>query len=420
MGSPAASVTRRVAWIGPSPSTEGGVPYLSTQLLQALVMAGAEVDAYVDAVPDQLPSALRGLDGLTPVCQPMRWEWDRWYSSTDSAAFVSGLALRAWHRRSQAEALVRAHRQRPYDLVYCFSNIELAGLRRFEAQLPPIVIHPEVHAAGELRWLLRERHLLAPGAASRLRAGGAVAVQGLRSLVQRRDIRRAARVIAPSAVFAELLAGDYGVDRRRISVVPNVIDTDRFAPGPLVPRDPPLRLLFVGRMSVRKGVELIVELSRRLEDLRDEVVIEAVGGHTLWSDYRHLLPTTDDGILRYVGPLSPDDLATRLRSADALIQPSLYEPFALTVGEALSSGTPVVVSDAVGAGEELPPECCERFRSGDVDDLEAALRRLIERLGTEPDVLRTAAREQAVRLFGVGSVSAALRAALDGVAPGPT
>ena len=60
------------------------------------------------------------------------------------------------------------------------------------------------------------------------------------------------------------------------------------------------------------------------------------------------------------------------RAADALLVPSHYEPGSLGVGEALASGVPVVVSDAVGPAEVLDPRTCRVFPTGDPDAERAA------------------------------------------------
>jgi glycogen(starch) synthase len=82
------------------------------------------------------------------------------------------------------------------------------------------------------------------------------------------------------------------------------------------------------------------------------------------------------------------------RGVDALLVPSHYEPGSLVVGEALASGIPVVVSDAVGPAEVLDPRCCRIFPAGDLDAFEAAVRRLLDELRTDWDKLSALSRAQ--------------------------
>lgn len=404
----------RIAWLGPTPAEQGGVPYMSGQLLTALASAGVEVDCYLTGSKDRLPAALVNVDGLRFHCRPTAWRYNRWYSRTAMTKFATGLAAGAYAQLALGRAIGEAHARRPYDLVYQFSHPELMALRPYLRALPPVVLHPEVHARGELRWHRRERAMATGGSSGR--SGHALARGTLmaRDQIQRRDVPLARRIIAPSRRFAHLLSEDYRVPADRFSVVPNPIDLDRFvlregarAPGPV-------RLLFVSRISVRKGVEMIVALSHRLADLDGRVRLEIIGDHTLWSDYRHLLTDLHWPIAKYLGSLPGHDLPSAYRACDGLLQPSHYEPFALTVGEALASGVPVVTSDQVGASEDVDPGCCDRFPAGDLSAMETMVRGLVDRVERgDGYTIASLARSEAARLFGNEPVAAGLRSALD-------
>jgi glycosyltransferase involved in cell wall biosynthesis len=216
-------------------------------------------------------------------------------------------------------------------------------------------------------------------------------------------------VVAPSRRFAEHLERDYGVPPERLKVVANPIDLERFVPGAQHTGDSgPLTILFVSRIAVRKGVEVVVALSHRLADLADQVHIEVVGEQSLWSDYRPLLEDLNPRVANYFGGAGPE-LPELYRSAALLMQPAHYEPFALTVGEALASGRPVVASDEVGASEGVDSRCCRVFPAGDLDALEMEVRGLVNELrnGAGAELGRIA-RSEAERLFDPSTVAARL------------
>jgi glycosyltransferase involved in cell wall biosynthesis len=304
------------------------------------------------------------------------------------------------------QLLLEQHRGRPYDVVYQFSTIEVFGMRRYLAQLPPLTIHPSTHMAGELRWVRRERDLAArcePFWRRLLVECFLVA----RMRRQRRDIHLADRVAVISRGFGDQLVRDYGVDPGRLTLIRNPIDLDKLRPAPRPQRAAPWRIAFVSRMSARKGVELVVELSHRLADLHGDVTIELVGDHTLWSDYRPLLADLDPRIAQYHGPMGAADLSIFLAGCDLLLQPAKYEPFGLTVAEALSLGVPVVASDAVGAAEDVSCACCAMVQAGDIDSLEAGVRSMLDRLRRgEGPAIAEAARAEAERLFSPGGAAA--------------
>jgi glycogen(starch) synthase len=274
-------------------------------------------------------------------------------------------------------------------------------------------VHPEVHAHGELRSLWRERAISRETETARMRATAA-AVLTVRTALQRFDARVATGFISPSSVFASDLVRDLGASPHRIRVVPNPIDMERFSEGAAAPREGPVRLVFVGRTAVRKGVEMIVALSHRLADLAGQVDLEVIGGPSLWSDYRGLLRELNPSVARYSGgEVPPEDLVARLRSGDVLLQPSHYEPFALTVGEGLACGMVAVTSDRVGASEEVDRAVALRFPAGDLDAFEAQVRHAIGRVrSTDGESLRATARSEAQRLFSPDKVGAEAVAAL--------
>jgi glycosyltransferase involved in cell wall biosynthesis len=403
----------RLAWIGPLPSLEGGVAAMATQQLIGLADAGIEVEAFVSSHAAAVPDVLRSRPGLLVHPPATRWHYDRWYSRNDIAQHVSGAGARTAQLRRIGGEIVARHEQHPFDAVYQFSMPELFALHGRRRRLPPVAVHPEVHAAGELRWHDRER-ALSIGSASAGRHLAVHAMLAARSAVQHADLSRADLVIAPARRFAELLHEDCGVPRERLRVVPNPIDTDRFRPGAGPPRDRPRRVLFVSRIAARKGVDTIVALSHRIADLEGRVVIEVLGDRSLWSDYRHLLAGLHPKTALVLGHVPNDGLAARLQSATAVLQPSRYEPFALTVGEALACGTPAITSDEVGATEDVDPRVGIRVAADDVDAYERALRTLLATVEdpVAEDELRAVARAEALRLFATDVVGRRLAAEL--------
>jgi glycosyltransferase involved in cell wall biosynthesis len=146
-----------------------------------------------------------------------------------------------------------------------------------------------------------------------------------------------------------------------------------------------------------------------------------VGQPSLWSDYRGLLEDLDAATAEVLGELEAEDVATLMRDSAVLVVPSVYEPFGLTVAEALASGLPVVASDEVGAAQGLVPPSCEHHPAGDVDSAESALSRVLDRLAAEgPARSRAAARAVAEERFAAGPIGEALGAVLrEAAGPGP-
>jgi glycosyltransferase involved in cell wall biosynthesis len=397
----------RLAWLGPTPSEDGGAPGVGTILLRELARLGHEVDCFIAARPEDIPSELRREPGLSFHLRDSGWRWGRWYSRRPMLAFFSGNLARIRAQMSLADAILHEHRRRPYDLVYQFSQSELTALRRRARQLPPIVVHPSTHAAGELRWHRAETALSRRCEPAHKRFVVRAMLMS-RAAAQRRDMRLACRVLPVGEPFRRHIARDYGVEESRLGVVLNPIDLARFSDvdriGP--PTGGPIDLLFVSRISARKGVEMITALSRRMSDLSGRVRIRVIGGPTSWSDYRPLLADLDPRTATYDGRVSPDELARLFKTAGGLLLPSRYEPFGLTVAEALASGVPVVASDEVGAADGLDDRVCRIFPEGDLDQFELQVRALVATAtGGVASELAAIARAEACRLYAPAVVA---------------
>jgi glycosyltransferase involved in cell wall biosynthesis len=79
--------------------------------------------------------------------------------------------------------------------------------------------------------------------------------------------------------------------------------------------------------------------------------------------------------VRFLGFVNQSQLPAVYASADLMVLPSEYEPFAVVVNEAMCCGCPVIVSDHVGAARDLvaPVRSSFIYPCGDVAALAAAL-----------------------------------------------
>jgi len=406
----------RIAWLGSSPLDTGGAPGVVTELLEGLAALGHQIDCFFPGAGQLLPERFNTMENLTIVWGASGWRWDRWYSRTKLAAFASGLIARAGGSLRLRREIVRRHRRTPYDLVYQNSTIESLAVPGALVRSVPLVIRPDTHIAGELRWLLAERRL-ALACQPRRMFLAAVAVMSVRALVQRVRIRRASLVICISRAFREHLVHDYRVVRARTVVVPNPVRLERFAVRAR-PVGQPATVLVLGRISVRKGVEDVVALAHELLRRGVEARIRVVGGPSLWSDYTPLLSELPRENAEYVGRIRPAEIPDELARSDILLQASKYEPFGLTVAEALAAGVAVVATSEVGAIEDVRRPVVEVVAPGDVAGMASALTHMLARLRADPGALRAGARAEAERLFSTAVVCRQISDALERLVAG--
>jgi glycosyltransferase involved in cell wall biosynthesis len=409
----AASSTRglRIAWLGPAPGEGGGVPGVNTELLDGLARRGHRIDCFFPSSGQVLPARLLENPNLKFVWGTSEWQWDRWYSRSRMTAFASGMVARGYSSIRLRQTVTAAHRREPYDVVYQFSSIESLSVPSAVTRSVPLVIHPETHSAGELRALIAER------AVSRrceplYRYVLAVTIMLARTLVQRVRIRRATLLVCISSVFRDHMVRDYGFPRAGTVVVPNPVRIERF-PGGRERHDLPPRVLVLGRIAVRKGVEDVLALARLLRDRGVAVRIRVVGGPSLWSDYSRLLDELPPETAEYVGPLAAAEIPDELRRTDVLLQASHYEPFGLTVAEALAAGVAVLATTEVGAAEDVDQGVLSRVSPGDIAGMADALVELLARGARDGEAVAATARAEAQRLFAPAVVCEQIAEALE-------
>jgi alpha-1,6-mannosyltransferase len=95
----------------------------------------------------------------------------------------------------------------------------------------------------------------------------------------------------------------------------------------------------------------------------------------------------------------PEQLATVMASADALIHGSAAETFGLVLAEALCSGTPLIIPDAGASATFAGPGYAETYRTGDAEDAAAAILRLLA--GDRAEKRRAALTAADAQVFNV-------------------
>lgn len=147
-----------------------------------------------------------------------------------------------------------------------------------------------------------------------------------------------ADVILTGSDFARRSFVEERVDAARVRAIPYGVDLRRFVPEPGVRARRPFRVLFVGRISSRKGIGYLLHAYRRFR--RPDTELLLVGD--IAGDARCLEPYRDLFVHR--PSVAQHELPAIYRSADVFIFPSLLEGLGLVVLEAMACGRPVIVS----------------------------------------------------------------------------
>src|SRR5207253_619910 len=134
-----------------------------------------------------------------------------------------------------------------------------------------------------------------------------------------------------------------------------------------------VRLLYVGRISREKDLDVLADAYRRLraEDLPVQLFVV---GHGPYAEaFAESLPEAF-----FTGYLTGKELATAYASADIFVFPSTTDTFGNVIIEAQASGVPVVVSDSGGPKELVEDKANGLItKSHDVEDFTRAVRALV-------------------------------------------
>lgn len=268
-----------------------------------------------------------------PVRKAQGWQ-DTQVTSVERRVLPANLSLRQlWQMMGQARDAVHLFGS-PFDQPQMMRALAIAAIRRLDFYLisEPYSPGDDGYFGDGRRLLNRFKALLRPWV---------YRVYGL-------TVGRRARGIFAISSLAVEQYSRAGVPRDRLFpfgyFVPPVAMTVRpktaaHAPG--------LRLVFVGSLIRRKGVDLLIEAVNALRSEGHAVTLDAYGpGYSADRATDHGF----DGIsVRHCGLIPFGHAQATIASYDALVLPSRYDGWGVVVNEALLAGVQVVCSDRVGA-----------------------------------------------------------------------
>lgn len=250
--------------------------------------------------------------------------------------------LHYWRRVEVIEWLLKAGfhyrrmlRRRSFNLVHAFFGFPTGWLcYRTAGRLPYIISLRGSDVPGQHARLAIDYKLLGPiFKAIWTKASALVACsEGLKS--------RALRFL-PSAA---------------IDVIPNGVDLERFFPSKTPQLSDELRLITVGRLSVTKRVEVLIDAVEILIKRGYKVRFSIVGGGVAEQSLRKLI--IEKNLVSFVeltGRVEPEKMPDFYRGSDIYISATMQEGMSNAMLEAMASGLPVITTRCEGA-EELITE----------------------------------------------------------------
>lgn len=367
-----------VATVYQSPPGVGGQGALAYDVLVALARSGRVVHGLGPAMPDptRWPAGVPQPVWYQPPPPPPNWllryTWMRW--NNGQYVYLTASGIGRWAGRE-------VRRIAP-GMCYTFAEVALESLRWAKAAgVPTVVDSPtgdvrDFHDVG-----MRE---------ARYWANTTLRVHPNQRMLARVEEEYAlADRIRVASTFSKRSMVERGVPADKVHVVPYPLGAllRRFPyaerPATRAAGSDPLRVCFVGFLSLHKGFIYLLRAARRIGAAR--LRLDLVGGTDSRATRRLLARERSDAVGR-VGPVTR--VTPNLLDAEVFVLPTLHDGYGFVAVEAMATGLPVIVTDRCGAADLVRPGVTgwvvptaggpEAFEQALTDALEDAWRRRAE------------------------------------------
>ncbi len=210
------------------------------------------------------------------------------------------------------------------------------------------------------------------------------------------------RILSLSRYQTGKIADLYGIKKNRIEIIGGGFNPELFSRVDK-PIPPPIQILYAGKLSYAKGVDLLLDCCLRLNTL--PIHLHLAGSGTGEEEAHCLRLAKELGAdVSVHGRIEQHQLARLMGLCHLFILPSFFEGLPLVLLEALSSGSRIITTDLPGCREllaqadanlvefiQLPlMERIDRPSPGDVErlrsDLAGAIEKMVQRILQEPTV----------------------------------
>jgi glycosyltransferase involved in cell wall biosynthesis len=171
--------------------------------------------------------------------------------------------------------------------------------------------------------------------------------------------------------------------KAKLFLVPNGVDCNKFHPGAGTLDESKFRILFVGRLTREKGVDILPYILHELKNLQKNLELTIIGpdmgmGHVV-NRMINIFPKE----VRYLGCLPREILPRLYASSHVTLLPSRVERFPLVSLESMACGTPVLTSNLANFRYILEPlikELNVNFIIENSEDVSVLGKRFAERI----------------------------------------
>jgi len=162
--------------------------------------------------------------------------------------------------------------------------------------------------------------------------------------IEREGMKKADRIIAVSELTKKIIVEKYAINPDKISVIYNAV-------YPINKRKKQKIVLFLGRLTIQKGPEYFLEAAKKVSSYDDCKFVIAGSGDMLPQLIEKAVSLGISNQVIFTGSLTEEEVKHIFGIASVYVMPSVSEPFGITALEAISAGTPAIISKTAGVSE---------------------------------------------------------------------
>jgi glycosyltransferase involved in cell wall biosynthesis len=155
-------------------------------------------------------------------------------------------------------------------------------------------------------------------------------------------------LILLNSVVAKKTFIEAGFSKQKLAVITPSVDTTRFHPVPK--KDSMFRVLYVGTIQPRKGVQYLIPAFLKAKISHSELLL--IGGYSTRSTRQMVEKALQhSNIKQEFWDFSRDDPTKVFGKCSVLVLPSVEDGFGLVVLEAMACGLPIIITSHCGAAD---------------------------------------------------------------------
>jgi len=178
--------------------------------------------------------------------------------------------------------------------------------------------------------------------------------------IEREGMQKADRIIAVSEFTKRVIIEKYGINPDKITVVHNAV-------YPIGDGEKRNLILFLGRLTIQKGPEFFLKTAKKVLEYEDARFVIAGIGDMLPRLIEQAVHLGISNKVIFTGKLTEEEVKHIYKISSIYVMPSVSEPFGITALEAISAGTPTIVSKSAGVSEVL--KNCFKVDFWDTDEM---------------------------------------------------